>query len=480
MSEQFEERVKEIYKDKAEEMSRSLHELIKRHSEIFPNDKGRDISLFTAPARTEICGNHTDHQNGKVIAAAIDIDMRCAACPNGENVIRVNSQGYAPVSIDLTKLHDGTISDRKDDISGTAGCIQKDAGNGTEALLYGIISALSDMGYEIKGFDALIESDIPSGCGMSSSAAYEVIIGSIVSELFNDGNIPHLDIAKAGRTAENSYMGKPSGLLDQLACLEGGVLYMDLKDPECPELEKLSFDPKELGCAICLVDTGSSHEDLTDAYAQIKEDMSNVAGFFGKKTLREVSEDEIEKNFMEIVGRFGERAVKRVIHFVNEEERVDKLKQCIAELADKGILDADISEKKTETETEDPAAACDMAVTDVQDEDEKNEDGEEYDPVSEYLKVIVLSGQSSFRDLNNVCLPGKAASSNVVKALDMSWELLAGHGAFRIHGGGFEGTVQAYVPLDRLSDYISVMDETFGKGACHVVHIRDAGACRIK
>ena len=269
-----------------------------------------EVCIFSAPGRVEICGNHTDHQNGKVIAAAVDLDMKAAARANEENVIRIFSEGIGLCEVDITGI--GTAE------PGT-----------TKSLVFGMAAALKNMGFATGGFDAYVISDVPAGSGLSSSAAFEILIGNIISGLFNDGKCDPITLAKAGKIAENDYFGKPSGLMDQLACSVGGLIFIDLEDPDNPLVRKIDLDFSDFGYTICVVDTGSSHEDLTDAYAEIPADMKRVAAFFGKDVLRQVSEDEMKDGFGELMATVGDRAAARAVHFINEEERVDDLVCCL-------------------------------------------------------------------------------------------------------------------------------------------------------
>jgi len=399
-----------------------------------------DVHLFSAPGRVEICGNHTDHQHGKVIASAINIDMVAAAGANHEDVIRVYSLGNGMSEVNITNLEPA-----------------EEEKESTDAIIRGVAAALKSYGFNIGGFDAYVISEVPKGSGVSSSAAFEVLIGNIISGLFNDGQIDAVTIAKAGKVAENDYFGKPSGLMDQLACSVGGLIYLDLKDPLDPVVEKLDAEFESAGYTICVTNTGSSHEDLTDAYAQIPADMKAAAAFFGKEVLRDVSEEEIKNSFGAFMERVGERAAKRTIHFINEEERVENLKRCLIAMSEGRGDELYVKEGA----------------------DTPSEDEEKLTNLQQALEIICESGDSSFRLLQNVCLPGKANESPLAEALDMSWELLQGRGAFRVHGGGFAGTILAIVPDDLLDDYKNVMDERFGKDACNVLDVRKKGGCMI-
>ena len=394
-----------------------------------------DVHLFSAPGRCEILGNHTDHQNGKVIAASVNIDMAAAAGANGENVIRVLSEGYEMAEVDLYEM--SPVPSESGKMAG---------------IIRGVTAALKAAGYRTGGFNAYVSSNIPEGAGVSSSAAFEILIGNIISGLFNEGNIDAVTIAKAGKTAENDYFGKPSGLMDQIACSVGGIVYIDFENPESPDVQSIDFSFEDKGYQLCLVDTGSSHADLTDAYAQIPEDMKKVAGMFGKNVLRQVNEAELGASFSRVMAMLGERPLRRAIHFFNEEERVDEVRNCLKDI-DREVV--------------------------VPDKNDPSAEPIRYTGMERVLELICESGQSSYKDLGNVCLPGQERTSKMVQALSLSWELLQGRGAFRVHGGGFAGTILAIVPDDLALGYETVMNEELGTGSCRFISIRPAGGTML-
>lgn len=393
-----------------------------------------DVHVFSAPGRMEVIGNHTDHQNGKVIASSIDIDMIAVAGRNNDNVIRISSEGFEEVEVDIERLE--AIPDEK---------------GSSAAIVRGVAAVLRNMDFRIGGFNAYVTSNIPEGAGVSSSAAFEVLVGTIISGIFNENLIDPVTIAKAGQKAENDYFGKPSGLMDQMACAVGGMIYIDFKDPSEPIYEKIDVDLEKKGYKICLTDTGSSHADLTEHYAAIPADMKKVASFFAKTVLRDVPEEEIGANIGSLIASCGERAVKRTIHFVNEMERVDELKTCLINI-----------DGQVEKSVNGPDEEIIMVSS-----------------VERMLEIMCKSGESSFKDLGNVMIPGERRANKLVEALDLSWELLMGKGAFRVHGGGFAGTILAIVPDELLEIYVQGMNEEFGEGKCRVYNIRQVGGIQI-
>ena len=464
----FDKEIEDVYGETFDDVSiKMLFECADGYMDVYTDNglaeaghiSANDVHMFSAPGRIEVCGNHTDHQNGKIIASAVNIDMVATAGINNENVIRVCSDGHGMSEVDLSALE--PLEDEKET---------------TTALIRGVAAALKGYGFAVGGFDAYVLSEVPKGSGLSSSAAFEVLIGNIISGLFNSGVIDPITIAKAGKIAENVYFGKPSGLMDQLACSVGGLIYVDLKDPLEPMVEKIDAEFESAGYTICVTNTGSSHEDLTDAYAQIPADMKAAAAFFGKEVLRDVSESDIQNSFGEFLQTVGERAAKRTIHFINEEERVEELRKCLIAMSEGR---GDEIYVKDRAYASDAAGASYPDTAGVSAADAAVETEEQLTCLQQALELICESGDSSFRLLQNVCLPGKANESPLAEALDMSWELLQGRGAFRVHGGGFAGTILAIVPDDLLENYKAVMDERFGKDACNPLDVRKKGGCMI-
>lgn len=374
----------------------------------------RPAVLVTAPGRTEVGGNHTDHQRGMVLAAAVDLDILCVASPNEGGVIRIQSAGYPRDEIGL------------DDLSPQAEEKERAA-----SLIRGIAAWFSRHGYRIGGFDAYTTSDVLSGSGLSSSAAFEVAVGNMLRVLYGAGATP-VEIALAGQYAENRYFGKPSGLMDQLASSVGGFVEIDLEIPEAPRIRPVSFDLGASGYHLCIVDTKGSHSDLTGDYAAIFDEMKQVAEFFGKQYLREVNPDNFHDNLAEVRAAAGDRAVLRAIHFFSDNALVPKMAQA--------LKDADIQA---------------------------------------FLAMSIRSGRSSFTCLQNAFSVADVRHQGIPVALALSEALLEGRGAWRVHGGGFAGTIQAFVPDDLLTQYRERMDAVFGQGACHVLAIRPAGGAEV-
>ena len=384
-------------------------------SEQYGEDGEREIALFSAPGRTEIGGNHTDHNHGKVLAASVDLDAVAAASKNDEGIVRVKSRGY---SIDTVELTDLEVND-------------EDAGR-SRSLVRGILARFKELGYNIGGFDATTASKVLSGSGLSSSAAFEVLVGTILNHLYNDGKISPVEIAKIAQYAENVHFKKPCGLLDQMACSVGGFVTIDFEDPSRPVIEGVSLDFEKTGHSLCIVDTKGSHSDLTDEYGFVRSEMESVAEFFGKKVLREITKCRVIENAQEISKVTGERAVLRALHFFGENERVEKE---VAAL------------KKGDFE--------------------------------EFKALVVESGFSSYMYNQNVYSSKEPKNQPLSLALALSEDLLKGKGAWRVHGGGFAGTIQAFVPNELLEKYTALMRSTFGDDCCYVLNIRPVGGARF-
>ena len=372
-------------------------------------------ALFSGPGRTELGGNHTDHQHGHVLCASVDLDILACAAPNGTNTVRVISEGYPLVEVALDSL-----SPREAEKNSSA------------ALVRGVAAYLIDLGYSLSGFDAYAVSSVPPGAGLSSSAAYEVLIGTIFNHFFCGGAMDAVTIAKAGQYAENVYFGKPCGLMDQMGSAVGGAVAIDFADPSDPAVERIRYDFSRSGHALCIVDTGSCHADLTDDYALIPKEMGAVAAQFGKKFLRDVSETDFRAALPELRTKCGDRAVLRAMHFYADDARA-------AEEA-RALKDGDFDR---------------------------------------FLALVNESGLSSELLLQNIWSPAAPGEQAVSLGLSVGKELLAGKGAIRVHGGGFAGTVQAFVP-DALTDsFKGGMETVFGAGKCHILHIRPRGGCVV-
>ena len=381
----------------------------------FDKDKQRDVTLFSAPGRSEVGGNHTDHNHGKVLAAGISLDAIAVASKNSDGTVRIKSAGYP---MDVVSCDDLAIREQEYGKS--------------VSLLRGMLSRFVQLGYKIGGFDAATASKVLSGSGLSSSAAFEVLIGTMINELYNDGAVSPVEIAKIAQYAENVYFGKPCGLLDQMACSVGGFVAIDFADPEDPVIEKVDFDFAKNGYSLVIVDTLGSHSGLTDDYAAIRSEMEAVAHFFGKNVLREVTKEDVLSNAAAIAKQTGERAVLRALHYFGENDRVDAL---VAALQS-GRID-------------------------------------------EFLSLIIESGRSSYMYNQNVFTSKFPCRQPLSLALAVSEELLKGKGAWRVHGGGFAGTIQAFVPDDLLPTYIASMKALFSEDACYVLQIRPFGGVKI-
>lgn len=371
--------------------------------------------IYSAPGRSEIGGNHTDHQHGETLAASINDDAIAMVKSTDKNVVNVLSEGYDMITIDLNDI------DKKDSEEGT-----------TIALIKGVIKGVKDHGYNIGGFNAYITSNVLSGSGLSSSAAFETLIGTILSGLYNDMKIPAVEIAIIGQYAENYYFGKPCGLLDQTASSVGGLCHMDFINPKEPAVTKVDFDMESYGYSLCITDTKGSHADLTDDYAAVPKEMKEVASFFGKEVLIEVDEADVIKNAAAIREKYSDRAFLRAIHFYEENKRVNQ----------------EVEALKT-------------------------------GDIDTFLKTVNASGNSSYKYLQNVYTNHDVEHQNVSVALMLSELFLGNNGVARVHGGGFAGTIQAFVKNEAVADYKKKMDIVFGDGACNVLKIRKYGGMKV-
>ncbi len=379
--------------------------------------EGDDLRLFSAPGRTEIGGNHTDHQHGAVLAGSLNLDVIGAAKLNGTNEIRIKSEGYPMDVIDLTEL------DARESEYGRAG-----------ALIRGIASKFAEMGYTLSGFDAYTISSVLKGSGMSSSAAFEILVGAIMNGMFAEGKVSEVELAKIGQYAENVYFGKPCGLLDQMACSVGNMVAIDFADTQNPVVERVDFDFGQSGYSLCIVDTGADHADLTDEYAAIPSEMKLVADFFGKEFLNDVSKTEFMDNIKDVRAKVkNDRAVLRAIHYFNETERA----KAEAEALKEGRFD-------------------------------------------DFLKILNKSGLSSYMYLQNVYAASVPYAQDVSLSLALCDEILGGRGGYRVHGGGFAGTIQAFVPNDMLAEFKTRIEALLGEGMCHVLSIRPVGGVELK
>lgn len=419
MKEQFlngkqDERLLDIYVDEtmlAYQRERYSH-AIQKFEEHYGAD---DVVVFSAPGRSEVGGNHTDHQYGEVLAASINLDTIGVVRKTDDHQIRLISDDYAEIVIDLRD-----ISCKEEEKETTA------------ALIKGVAAGFVKRSYAVGGFRAYVTSDVLIGAGLSSSAAFETLIGTIFSGLYNDGKISSTEIAIIGQYAENVYFGKPCGLMDQMACATGNLVHIDFADPERPEVEKIDFDMEVEGYRLCITDTKGSHADLTDEYAAVPREMKQVAEYFGKEVLREVTAEEILKEIHKIRAIYGDRSVLRALHFVCEDERVEK----------------EVNALKA-------------------------------GDVMTFLQNIKASGDSSFKYLQNVYSNQDVKSQNVSVALQISEMLLGNNGVCRVHGGGFAGTIQAFVKKAYTEEYKKGMDHVFGTGSCKELRIRKYGGIKV-
>ena len=380
---------------------------------------GRTVCLYSAPGRTEIGGNHTDHNNGVVIAAAVNLDIIAVVAKNDENVVRVISHGFG--KIDDVNLRDLTP--------------QPVEAEHSASLIRGVAAGIVKDGGKVGGFDCYTTSDVLGGSGLSSSAAFEVCMGAIFRGEYNDNDMKRFDQVKnamISQYAENVFFGKPCGLMDQTACAVGGVITIDFKDPAHPVVGQTAIDLAKHGFVMCISDTKGSHADLTDDYAAIRREMESVAEQFGKKVLREVDEDEFYKALPKLRKAVGDRAVVRAMHFYNDCRRAAQLCDAVRE-----------------------------------------------DDFETFLRLIIEGGHSSFEFNQNAYSIKNPKEQGVPVALALSQRVLNGRGAWRLQGGGFAGTIQAFVPVDLLDAYKAAIDGCFGEGSCHVLNIRNYGAVPV-
>ena len=414
LTKDFLERLSEVYGNAEATFQQVRYSKL---AERFENDfsENEDLRFFSAPGRTEVGGNHTDHNNGKVLAAAINLDAVAAVSQRDDSIICVNSEGYPSISVDTKDLK-----------------VKKDEAGKSTALIRGICARFKQLGYKYGGFNASVTSRVLSGSGLSSSAAYEVLIGTILNYLYNDGKISAVEIAQISQYAENVYFKKPCGLMDQTACSVGGFVQIDFEDTDNPVINKVDFDIAKHGYNLCIVDTGGDHADLTDDYAAIRLEMNSVAEFFSKSVLRQVPEKDVFEQMGEIRKKTGDRAVERAIHFYNENKRVERLTNALA----KGDFEA-------------------------------------------FKKTIIESGKSSYMYNQNCYTLSNPNSQPVALALCLTEELLKGKGAYRVHGGGFAGTIQAFVPVEETENYVSSIKKVFGENSCYILKVRSHGGCEI-
>ena len=406
------ERLEPVYGKDAPSAAYRLRELMLEYGETFPCSDDAETLLFSTPGRTELGGNHTDHQHGHGLAASVNLDTIACVVPNNSQTIRIKSRHHRLAEVDLSDLS-----------------VKKEETGNSVSLLRGVAARLTQLGYTMGGFDAYTTTRVLRGSGLSSSAAFEVLTATIMNQLFCGEALSSTELAKVGQYAENVYFGKPCGLMDQMACATGGVIVIDFKDPDNPDLRRVQVDLSRFGHALCIIDTRASHADLTADYAAITQEMRQVAACFGREVLGDVSFEQFRESLATVRATCGDRAALRAYHFFRDDQRV--LLECDA--LEQGDFDA-------------------------------------------FLHHVRQSGRSSFMYLQNVSNYRESRSQPVALLLALAEDLLAGRGACRVHGGGFAGTIQAFVPLEDLSAFVSGMEAVAGQGSCHVLTFRSAGS----
>lgn len=410
----FQEHLREIYLDESllsyqqQRYEKALEKYLALYGE-------HEVEIYSAPGRSEVGGNHTDHQHGMVLATSINLDAIAVVNKNEDGVVRVVSEGYDMIELNVKDV------EKKVEEEGTS-----------IGLIRGVLAGLQNRGYQIGGFNAYVTSDVLIGAGLSSSAAFEVVIGTIVSGLYNDMKVSMVEIAQIGQYAENVYFGKPCGLMDQTACAVGGLIHIDFKDPEKPIVEKVDVDFEAHSYSLCIVDTKGSHDDLTEDYAMVPYEVKQVAEFFGEDVLREVDVNEFYANIAKIREKLGDRPVLRAIHFFGDNARV----------------------------------ANQVAAL---------HNGE----FQKFLKMVKESGDSSYKYLQNIYTNKNVQNQSMSIALAVSETVLGDNGVCRVHGGGFAGTIQAFVKNDFVETYKEALDHVFGEGSCHVLKVRKYGGMKV-
>ena len=403
-------------------------------SNLFTDDLQQgNLRVFSAPGRTELAGNHTDHNQGKVLAAAVQLDYAAIVQKRNDNVIFFRSTGFTDISVKLTDESSKLDLEPQPEETGK-----------TEALIRGIASEFHRRGYKVGGFTVNSSSAVLPGSGLSSSAAVEVLFGRIISSLYNEdennkSGLNALEIAQIGQIAENKFFGKPCGLMDQIACSFGGVVAIDFKDTANPLVNQIDFNPSAFGYTLCVVNTGGSHANLTADYASIPTEMKSIASFFGKSVLRELDKNTVIDQSVKLKKEFGERAFQRAIHFFEENARVDAMVETLS-----GTL--------------------------------------KHEAFNQYLDLVNESGNSSQHLLQNIFSPGNPENQSLGTALALTKDFFRDQnirGACRVHGGGFAGTIQTYIPKDAIGAYRACMEDSFGAGCVTELRIRSAGAFEL-
>lgn len=412
---ELDKKLLDIYADEKviEYQRRRYIEAVEKYESLYGGGK---ISVFSAPGRSEVGGNHTDHQQGEILAAAINLDAIAIASETEDCLVKVVSGNYSEIVVSI------------DDVE-----YREEEKETTLALIKGVLAGIKNRGGKLGGFKCYITSDVLIGAGLSSSAAFETLLGTIVSYMYNEGSISAPDIAKIGQYAENIYFGKPCGLMDQMSSSVGNLVHVDFGDKENPVIERVEADLNEFGYSLCITDTLGSHSDLTSEYAAIPKEMKAVAAFFGQQVLKDITLDDLMNNMSAIREKCGDRAVLRAIHFIQENARVREEVEAL-----------------------------------------NNKD------IDSFLKTVKASGDSSYKYLQNVYTNSDVEHQNVSIALAVSEAVLKdGKGVCRVHGGGFAGTIQAFVKNEAVDEYLAAMDKLFGNGACRVLKIRKYGGMQV-
>lgn len=406
----------EIYGSAALETqkARYLH-AVEEFEKLYGAD--REAALYSVAGRSELSGNHTDHNHGCVIAASIDLDIIAVASPSAGSVIRVKSEGFPEDVVDF----------------GVYNAPNPARYEKSDSLIAGMVAGFRKEGLAVGGFDAYTTSNVLKGSGISSSAAFEDMIGNILNYVYNGGKVSNVEIAKLAQYAENRFFGKPCGLMDQMACAVGGIIAIDFRDPSAPVIEQTDFDLSAAGYNLCIVNTGGNHADLTGDYASVPAEMKSVAAYFGKDVLRDTDENAVLAAIPALREKVGDRAILRALHFFAENRRVAAQKAALKA----GDLDT-------------------------------------------FLANVIASGRSSFCYLQNVYTTKNVSEQGLSLALCLAERVLSGkRAAWRVHGGGFAGTIQAFVPTEDVAEFRAVMDAAFGEGRCMVLRVRPEGALRV-
>lgn len=410
----YDYRLKEIYVDKTMILNQR-ERYIKALKEFQVLFGDIEVEIYSAPGRSEVCGNHTDHQQGSVLATSINVDAIAVVSKRKDNKISVLSEGYEMITIDLQELS------YKSEEEGTS-----------IGLIRGMAFGMQQAGFKVEGFNAYVTSDVLGGAGLSSSAAFEVLIGTILSGLYNGMNVDSVKIAQIAQFSENKYFGKPCGLMDQMASSVGGLIHIDFRDASEPIINKVNVDFEEYGYSLCITDTKGSHADLTDEYAAVPSEMKEVANYFGKEVLSEVDKEEFYEDIANVRAKIGDRNILRAIHFFEDTNRVEK------------------------------------EVSALQEGD-----------IQEFLRLVKQSGDYSFKYLQNVYSVKDVKKQEVAVGLAISETILENHGVSRVHGGGFAGTIQAFVEDSFVQEYKLNMDNIFGQESCQILKIRPFGGIKV-